>query len=84
MDWLSADWETGTAVPFAFTGVWLQATGVAALRVRFAPLPQGGFALAIADSAGEPVASVDALLTRPVSREQLQAAFSTRLELLIG
>ena len=74
--------ETGTAVPFAFTGVWLQATGVAALRVRFAPLPQGGFALAIADSAGEPVASFDALLTRPVSREQLQAAFSTRLESL--
>ncbi|MEU7909164.1 SDR family NAD(P)-dependent oxidoreductase, partial [Actinoplanes sp. NPDC049118] len=53
------------AVPFAWQGVALHATGASAVRVR---LTRDGdtVAIAIADPAGNPVATVDSLAVRPV------------------
>ncbi|HWO18948.1 MAG TPA: SDR family NAD(P)-dependent oxidoreductase, partial [Kofleriaceae bacterium] len=67
------------ALPFAFRGVSLRAVGASTLRVRFARDPAtGSFSLAIADAAGEPVAHVEALTTRPASVEQVRSARSTQ------
>ncbi|WP_225840577.1 type I polyketide synthase, partial [Streptomyces sp. NK08204] len=61
-------------LPFAWTGVSLHATGASALRVRLAPAGAGGVSIAVADEFGQPVAAVDALVSRPVSREQIDGA----------
>ncbi|MFH8485218.1 type I polyketide synthase [Streptomyces longisporoflavus] len=63
--------ESGAQLPFAWTGVSLRATGAASLRVRLTPEGKDGVALAVADSLGEPVATVDSLVFRPVAPEQL-------------
>ncbi|MDH6114859.1 acyl transferase domain-containing protein/acyl carrier protein [Kitasatospora sp. MAP12-44] len=60
-------------VPFSWTGVSLQATGASAVRVRLSRSPGGTLSLAFADTAGAPVASVESLLVRPISAEQLGA-----------
>jgi short-subunit dehydrogenase/acyl carrier protein len=70
------------ALPFAFTGVSLHAAGADTLRVRLAPASQDAFSITMADGAGEPVARVEALLTRPVTRQQLQGVFAARLDAL--
>ncbi|MGW2325166.1 type I polyketide synthase [Streptomyces sp. NPDC001700] len=61
-------------LPFAWNGVSLYASGASALRVRLAPTGGDGVRLEIADTAGVPVASVEALRLRPVSAEQLRSA----------
>jgi NADPH:quinone reductase-like Zn-dependent oxidoreductase/thioesterase domain-containing protein len=61
-------------LPFAWTGVSLQATGASALRVRLTPAADGSLSLAAADSAGMPVVSVGCLVSRPVQAGQLEAA----------
>ncbi|MEU5424829.1 SDR family NAD(P)-dependent oxidoreductase [Streptomyces olivoreticuli] len=61
-------------LPFAWTGVSLHATGASALRVRLVPAGADGIAVAVADESGRPVASVDSLVVRPVSREQIDEA----------
>ncbi|MEV6829665.1 type I polyketide synthase [Amycolatopsis sp. NPDC051102] len=66
------DGETGPRLPFAWTGVTLHATGATALRVRLRPGAGGAVAVDVADTAGAPVASVGALVLRPVSAEQLR------------
>ncbi|WP_344866773.1 SDR family NAD(P)-dependent oxidoreductase [Planomonospora alba] len=66
--------EAGASVPFAWTGVTLHATGASALRVRLSPTGSGGVALRIADMAGAPVASVDALKLRPITAAGAAAA----------
>jgi pimaricinolide synthase PimS1 len=59
--------EPGTVgVPFAWRGVSLHAPGVSAVRVRLAPAGENATSLAIADTAGLPVASVESLVTRPI------------------
>ncbi|MFF1700215.1 type I polyketide synthase, partial [Streptomyces sp. NPDC058257] len=63
--------ESGAQLPFVWTGVSLRATGAASLRVRLTPEGKDGVALAVADSLGEPVATVDSLVFRPVAPEQL-------------
>nr|WP_116210513.1 type I polyketide synthase [Streptomyces olivoreticuli] len=71
-----ADDREGTrpSLPFVWNGVSLRATGATALRVRLSPTGRGGLSVLVADASGEPVASVDALVTRPVSAEQLGTA----------
>ncbi|WP_405019837.1 type I polyketide synthase [Kitasatospora sp. NBC_00070] len=65
------------ALPFAWSGVSLHAAGAAVARVRLTPTGTGGgLALAVADGEGRPVASVDSLVLRPISGEQLAAARS--------
>ncbi|WUL56292.1 SDR family NAD(P)-dependent oxidoreductase [Amycolatopsis sp. NBC_00348] len=58
------------SLPFAWTGVAVHATATGAVRVRLTPA-DGGVAIDLADTAGEPVLSVGSLVTRPVSPDQL-------------
>ncbi|WP_225851320.1 acyltransferase domain-containing protein, partial [Streptomyces sp. HPF1205] len=64
--------DTGR-LPFAWSGVALHASGAAALRVRLARAGDG-VSLLVADTAGAPVATVDSLVLRPVTAEQLRPA----------
>ncbi|MFD5430287.1 SDR family NAD(P)-dependent oxidoreductase, partial [Streptomyces sp. NPDC127084] len=66
-----ADGDQETRVPFSWAGVSLRTTGAAALRVRMRATSHGGVSLAIAGSDGAPVATVGALVLRPVTAEQL-------------
>ncbi|MET9403668.1 beta-ketoacyl synthase N-terminal-like domain-containing protein, partial [Kitasatospora sp. NPDC002965] len=52
-------------MPFSWTGVTLHASGATALRLRLTPTGENTLALAAADPAGRPVATVDALVLRP-------------------
>ncbi|MFJ6836915.1 type I polyketide synthase [Streptomyces sp. NPDC091209] len=61
-------------LPFAWTGVRLHAAGADALRVRLAPAGADGVRLEIADAAGAPVATVDSLVLRTVSADQMRVA----------
>jgi acyl transferase domain-containing protein/acyl carrier protein len=61
-------------LPFSWHGVTLYSTGARTVRVRLAPPGAEGPALMLADTAGRPVLSVDTLVLRPVSTEQLAAA----------
>ncbi|MEU3688270.1 type I polyketide synthase [Streptomyces narbonensis] len=69
-------------LPFSWSGVDVHATGASVLRVRLAltsPDPDSLVAsLTLADGLGGPVGSVDALVLRPLSREALRAAGSSR------
>ncbi|MGW7104497.1 SDR family NAD(P)-dependent oxidoreductase, partial [Streptomyces sp. NPDC054883] len=61
-----------TLLPFAWNGVALHASGAKALRVRITPVAQqDGLSLTVADEQGNPVLSVESLLSRPVSADQL-------------
>ncbi|WP_371503490.1 type I polyketide synthase [Kitasatospora sp. NBC_00374] len=66
------DWQTG--LPFSWTGVRLYAGGATALRVRLTPHGTGGVALRLDDEQGRAVATVDSLVLRPVTAEQVNAA----------
>ncbi|MGV9895569.1 SpnB-like Rossmann fold domain-containing protein, partial [Streptomyces tendae] len=66
----------GVRLPFAWSGVSLQAVGATALRVRIAPDGRGGATVDLFDEAGLPVARVESLTLREVSREQMAAAAS--------
>ncbi|WP_431047767.1 SDR family NAD(P)-dependent oxidoreductase [Streptomyces sp. P1-3] len=73
---LLEDTEHGR-LPFSWRGVSLHAVGATALRVRLSPAGQDTVAVLVTDDSGTPVASVDALLLRPVSPEQVHAARDT-------
>ncbi|MBC3988450.1 SDR family NAD(P)-dependent oxidoreductase [Streptomyces sp. AC563] len=69
--------EAGLArLPFSWTGVSLRATGASELRVRLNPLGPDSIALAVADTNGRPVATVDSLVLRLVAEGQIQSAGS--------
>ncbi|ARX88115.1 hypothetical protein SMD44_07602 [Streptomyces alboflavus] len=61
-----SDTEQGR-MPFSWTGVTLHATGASALRVRLTAAGTDGVALVVADASGEPVATVDSLVLRPLA-----------------
>ncbi|MGW8781590.1 type I polyketide synthase [Streptomyces sp. NPDC055796] len=61
----------GAALPFAWSGVTLAAEGASAVRVRVSALGDGEVAVDLADSAGQPVASVDSLVLRPLTDDRL-------------
>ncbi|MFH8410981.1 type I polyketide synthase [Streptomyces sp. NPDC018019] len=60
-------------VPFSWAGVSLHASGASHLRVRIRDTGSA-LSVAIADTSGAPVASVDALVVRPLSAGQVQTA----------
>ncbi|MFI9273487.1 SDR family NAD(P)-dependent oxidoreductase [Kitasatospora sp. NPDC052896] len=64
----------GGRLPFAWSGVTLHATGASELRVRITPQGTDAVALALADATGEPVATVESLVLRPVAADQLRGA----------
>ncbi|MGW7569272.1 type I polyketide synthase [Streptomyces tendae] len=61
-------------LPFTWSGITLHSAGARALRVRIAPRADGGVSLALADTAGEAVATVDSFRFREVPAEQLEKA----------
>ncbi|WP_345006251.1 SDR family NAD(P)-dependent oxidoreductase, partial [Streptosporangium album] len=61
-------------LPFAWNGVRLHAAGASSLRVRISSPTPAAVSVELADGAGAPVASVESLVARPVSAEQLGAA----------
>ncbi|MEV7008659.1 type I polyketide synthase [Streptosporangium sp. NPDC051022] len=73
-----------TLLPFVWTGVRLHAVGASALRVRIQRVKGDEVSsIVVADSTGAPVASVETLVSRPVSAEQLHAAGGGRHESLL-
>ncbi|WP_455681077.1 type I polyketide synthase [Streptomyces lydicus] len=68
--------EGRARLPFSWSGVSLHRTGAAGLRVQVTPLDQDTVAVTVADPTGAPVASIESLVTRPVSTESLRAASS--------
>ncbi|MGA6155252.1 SDR family NAD(P)-dependent oxidoreductase [Stenotrophomonas sp. NPDC087984] len=64
----------GIRLPFLWSGVSLYATGASSLRVRLTRTGADGMSVLVADAAGTPVASADALVTRPVSEAQLASS----------
>ncbi|RAJ55393.1 polyene macrolide polyketide synthase/pimaricinolide synthase PimS1, partial [Streptomyces sp. Amel2xB2] len=74
----SGDVPSGAAgLPFAWEGVTLHASGATALRVRLSRTGSGAMSIALADPSGSPVATVESLVTRPVSADQLGTRTST-------
>ncbi|MEV6233462.1 type I polyketide synthase [Saccharopolyspora shandongensis] len=72
---LGWDTEPGQVrLPFSWTGVSLHATGAHRVRARFSPNGPGSVAMTVVDESGQPVMSVDSLVTRPVAAEQLGSA----------
>ncbi|WP_420877666.1 SDR family NAD(P)-dependent oxidoreductase, partial [Streptomyces mobaraensis] len=70
-----ADSDGGqTALPFAWTGVTVHATGATSLRVAVTTTANDGLRLRLADPAGRPVATVTELAMRPVTADQVAAA----------
>uniref|UniRef100_UPI0022B8F323 type I polyketide synthase n=1 Tax=Streptomyces sp. RPT161 TaxID=3015993 RepID=UPI0022B8F323 len=68
------DDSDGGRLPFAWSGVSLHASGASALRVRLVATGAQGVRLEIADVTGAPVATVESLVLRAVSAEQVRAA----------
>jgi acyl transferase domain-containing protein len=70
--------DSGTAgtvrLPFTWTGVTIHATGATHVRVTATSTGQDTLSLSIADQTGAPVATVDSLVLRPVSPEQIASA----------
>ncbi|MFJ1994587.1 SDR family NAD(P)-dependent oxidoreductase, partial [Streptomyces asiaticus] len=66
--------EAGARLPFSWAGVSLHAVGASVLRVRLSAAGADAVSLAVADGAGRAVLSVDSLVLRPVSAEQLESA----------
>ncbi|MBN6037254.1 SDR family NAD(P)-dependent oxidoreductase [Amycolatopsis sp. 195334CR] len=58
-------------LPFSWEGVSLHATGATAIRVRLTPAGSDAVAIAVADTEGEPVASIESLLVRAIETDQL-------------
>ncbi|GAB7188310.1 SDR family NAD(P)-dependent oxidoreductase [Kitasatospora sp. Ki12] len=63
--------EDRAALPFAWSGLHLHATGARALRVRITPLRHGEIRLTAADPTGQPVLALDSLVLREFSAEQI-------------
>ncbi|MGW1306854.1 type I polyketide synthase, partial [Streptomyces sp. NPDC002514] len=63
---------------FAWNGLVLHAVGASALRVRLAPFGPDALSVEAADETGEPVLTMDSLVSRPVSAERPGAAGEVR------
>ncbi|MEH1102164.1 type I polyketide synthase [Micromonospora sp. CPCC 205561] len=61
-------------LPFTWSGVSIRPTRARELRIRLRATDAGSVALTITDTGATPVASVEGLVLRPVSGEQLSAA----------
>ncbi|MGW2232099.1 acyltransferase domain-containing protein, partial [Streptomyces formicae] len=59
-------------LPFSWSGVSLYAVGATSLRVRVSPAGEDAVSVVVADAAGVAVASVDSLVLRAVSPDQLR------------
>ncbi|BBY50254.1 polyketide synthase [Mycolicibacterium arabiense] len=62
------------ALPFSWQKVSLHAAGASAIRARIAPNGPSSMSIDLADGLGLPVLSVQSMVARPVTAEQLAAA----------
>jgi acyl transferase domain-containing protein/NADPH:quinone reductase-like Zn-dependent oxidoreductase/acyl carrier protein len=68
-------WAEGSMrLPFSFSGASLHASGASSLRVGLCRNARDTFSLTVTDGAGGLVATIDSLVTRPVSKEHLAGA----------
>ncbi|WP_344867048.1 type I polyketide synthase, partial [Planomonospora alba] len=73
-----------TLLPFVWTGVRLHAVGASRLRVRIQRMKGDELSsITVADGTGAPVASVETLVSRPVSAKQLESAGAGHHESLL-
>ncbi|KQY07095.1 polyketide synthase [Mycobacterium sp. Root135] len=68
------DNEGEMALPFSWQKVSLHASGASAVRARLAPNGTSSMSIDLADGLGLPVLSVEAMVARPVTAQQLAAA----------
>ncbi len=68
----------GSRLPFSFAGVQLHARDAPSARVCLSRTQAGAARLAVADQAGAVIATVDSVVMREVSAEQLRAAAAAR------
>ncbi|MEU4645068.1 type I polyketide synthase [Micromonospora sp. NPDC023814] len=61
-------------LPFTWSGVTIRPTRARELRIRLRATDAGSVSLTVTDTGATPVASVDGLVLRPISGEQLSAA----------
>ncbi|WP_033289321.1 type I polyketide synthase [Amycolatopsis jejuensis] len=66
--------DEGGGLPFSWEGIALQASGASEVRVRLTRTSTESMAIAVADTAGNPVLSVDSLRVRAVPAGQLRNA----------
>ncbi|WP_329424278.1 SDR family NAD(P)-dependent oxidoreductase [Streptosporangium sp. NBC_01495] len=71
-----------TWIPFVWTDVSLHAAGASSVRVRLVPSGPDATTAYLADVTGAPVATVESVLARRVSAEQVTAARTRRKESL--
>ncbi|MEV7547054.1 SDR family NAD(P)-dependent oxidoreductase, partial [Streptomyces sp. NPDC089915] len=84
--WLGLLSGTGTGqglLPFSWSDVGLHAAGAPAVRVRLTPAGPDTVSVLVADTAGQTVATVGALVLRPVSADRLRAAAAPRSDGLL-
>ncbi|MFJ6185178.1 SDR family NAD(P)-dependent oxidoreductase, partial [Streptomyces sp. NPDC092295] len=83
---LAGDGEEGDGgLPFSWEGASLHATGASALRVRIAPAAgRDAVSIVAADQSAELVVSVDSLLVRAVSREEVSEDAALARDALFG
>ncbi|ANN18851.1 hypothetical protein SD37_26645 [Amycolatopsis orientalis] len=71
---LREDATEGGRIPFAWSGVSLFAVGATEARVKLTKTGADSLSIEVADSTGQPIASVDSLVLRAVSEESLPSA----------
>ncbi|MFE9514192.1 type I polyketide synthase [Streptomyces sp. NPDC006643] len=85
---LAASYESGAAegvaLPFAWSGVRLFATGAEAVRVRLSHREDGGVAVAVFDPAGQPVLSAESLTLRPMAVDPVASVVGEAARSLFG
>ncbi|HEY5834743.1 SDR family NAD(P)-dependent oxidoreductase, partial [Streptomyces sp.] len=64
---LLADTEGDVRLPFSLNGIAVHQTGVTTARVRLSTVRPGTYAITVADQSGAPVATIEALTTRPMA-----------------
>ena len=69
-------------LPFSWNGVSLHASGADEIRVRLSPAGPESVALAVSDPEGRPVATVESLVLRKMSGDQLSGARAAATESL--
>uniref|UniRef100_UPI001EE1CC33 type I polyketide synthase n=1 Tax=Salinispora pacifica TaxID=351187 RepID=UPI001EE1CC33 len=71
---LVAEGAGDTPLPFSWRGVTLHAAHAATLRIRISPATADKLAVAVADGNGNPVATIDQMVVRPVAADVLGTA----------
>ncbi|MFD2467787.1 SDR family NAD(P)-dependent oxidoreductase [Amycolatopsis silviterrae] len=71
------DSESEAVMPFSWSGITVHTRGTSSLRVAFRRKGPDASTMLLADDAGQPVASFDSIVARPVSRDQLRITVDT-------